>query len=53
MEGFKVEVLDEEQNQMAETDFRVSISGISEPTTFSSYFFNYVDFPHSGQVATH
>lgn len=53
MPGFKVESLDDEEYKIAETDARQHMSGIVEPASFRSVDFNYVDLPHSGQLAKH
>lgn len=53
MQGFAVELLDQNGAQMAITTQVIKISGITEPTKFKYYEFNYKDRPHSGIYAIH
>lgn len=52
LEGFGVELLDAEQERMAEAA-NIALQGITEAAAFKNVDFNYVDYPHSGQLAVH
>ena len=50
--GFVLEIMDEEENLIAELN-DTPMEGITTPATFDTYDFNYVDLRNSGQYAVH
>jgi hypothetical protein len=50
--GFVLEIMDEEENLIAELN-DTPMEGITVPATFDTYDFNYVDLKNSGQYAVH
>jgi hypothetical protein len=53
MEGFNVEILDNEEYVISKTLFEVTMSGIDQYAIFEDFDYNYVDYSNSGQYAQH
>ena len=48
MGGFRVQVLDSEEYEIAETLHDITVDGITEHAVFESYEFDFIDIPNSG-----
>lgn len=48
MDGFVLEILDEDEFVISRTLFDISIAGIDQYVVFEEYDFNYVDYSNSG-----